>query len=1006
IAFRLRQNQVTFASEAVSQFNIQFGDKKFYLELIGENEPDRDIVNSSLIALAHQFSIPLVATNNVLYLTAADALASRILRSFDTGVSLMLPVVPDRYLKNTVEMTAIFNEYPDAVENTRWIADRCDSYLPHNFSQMPYFAPPTGYDTESYLWELCQRGLTQKYHKPSLGLRQRLNEEFGLLRKKGWMDYTLILWDFVRFLREKEIQFSLDRTVHSYSLLNYVLGITKLDVAPYGLSSDFFYYGKTSPYPAAEFEFDMREKELAINYFRSRYGAAHIGGTIQYTSYSISRWISEVAGRLHIPTEKVAPILPYFTPGTKATVEEVVKQEKELAKKIKGQEDLEQLLTAVNALQYVYLNQEIESKTVVIARDPLFANYPLSYREDGSIYLQYTAAQVTGVKLLGIELRSQPILSAISDTVAQLRKRHAKSVDIESYDLDDSRIYRSVQNAETIAIPYLESSSLRSLLQELTPRNFLELTTTIALHRCGYPSGKLISDFLAGAKPNKAILSLHSTLKQILGSTRGMILYQEQLLDLVKVVTGLPVSEVNEIVQHLLTAQKFRKTDEIRKRFIRSSTQAGFTETVADKIWEFLIANLGHMVSKPEIIAAMDLSIRCAHLKKDHPVEYFYGMLSQYSASDIRLSSYINETKRVGVLVRGPDINHSLPGLSLEDGSLRMGLTSVNGVGEKVAENIIAARTQKRFVSLFDFCRRTNPMLVTSRIIENLILSGGCDSLVRYRSQLLAILDETITRARHFASLESGHTLFDLKPYTVDENSITDPYPEIDEFPLVEKLANEKKTTGVYISASPLSPYQEFLKRIEAKSIRSIPRFTGTTAAKYDIAGIVAEHTALTKKGKSGLHLYLEDHSGTIRLTLTSKQTTQYQHLIDQDHPLLVTVSVEKTDDRPGLVVDQISDLTELSRNLAGTLFIDLNQELDRKQYKTLLALLQQHRGTSPVTIAVAGKLRDDGYYSKLSRMTCGATPWLINEIQSILKPALTSVQMVGTLPLFETKLT
>ncbi|MDI6782757.1 MAG: DNA polymerase III subunit alpha [bacterium] len=1002
IAFRLRQNQLAFASETVSQFSSFFGDKNFYLELIGENEPDRDMVNSALIALGRQYALPLVATNNVHYLTAEDALASRILSSFRTGLSLMLPLVPDRYLKNTAEMTAIFAQSPDAVENTRWIADRCEQIYPHNFSQIPYFAPPTGYDTESYLWELCQRGLTQKYHKPSLSLRQRLNEEFGLLRKKGWMDYTLILWDFCRFLREKGIQFSLDRTNHSYSLLNYVLDITRLDVVKYNFSSDFYYFGNNTPYPAVELEFDTREKETAVAYFRNRYGSAHIGGTLQYTSYSLSRWFTEVATRLHIPAAQVAPIISYFSSGTKQTVDEVINQEKELSKRIQQNPELEPVVTAVKSLQHSYLAQEVGPRTVVIARDPLFANYPLSYREDGTVFLQYTAEQVAGVKLLSIELRSQPLFSAVADALAQLQKRYAQSVDIYSFDLEDSRIYKSVRNAETVALPYLESSSLRSLLQELDPRNFTELTTAVALHRCGYPSGKLISDYLAGAKPNKAILSLHSALKQILGYTRGMILYQEQVLELVKTITMLPAPEATEIVRHLLTAPRFRKTDELRKRFIRAGTQAGFTESVVGKIWEFLLANLGHRVTKPEILTALELSIRCAHLKRNHPTEYFYGMIQQYGSSDIRLSSYINEAKRVAVTVRAPDINHSSTALSLEDGTLRLGLTLVAGVGDKIAENIISARANKRFISLFDFCRRTNPMLVTHRIIEHLIRSGACDSLVRYRSQLLAFLDETVTRARHFASLDSGNALFDLKPYTVAEESIVDPYPELEEFPLVERLAMEKQTTGVYLSASPLTPYQEFLKRIGTKPVRSILRFAGPTDHQYYIAGIVAEHTPLPKKGKLGLHFYLEDESGTVRLSLTPKQFAQYRLLFEKDHPLLVSVSVQKAEVRPALVVAELADLTELSEPLPGTLFIELKQELDRKQLKSLYALLHLHRGTNPVTIAVAGNLRADGFYGKLRKLKVTATQWLLDEIVTLLKQNLASAQMVGTLPLFE----
>ena len=919
----------------------------------------------------------------------------------------MLPMVPDRYLKTTAEMTAIFTESLEAVENTRWITDRCEHFHPHNFTQMPYFAPPTGYDTESYLWELCQRGLTKKYHKPSLTLRQRLNEEFGLLRKKGWMDYTLILWDFCRFMREKGIQFSLDRTPLSYSLINYTLEITRLDVVKYNLEYEFYYFGNTQPYPAVEFEFDIREKENAILYFKNRYGNAHIGGTLHYTSHSIPRWFAETATRLHISPEKITPLLSYFPSGTKLTVEQVIAQGKEVAKKIGQHPELSQVITAIKSLQHAYLAQEIDARTVVIARDPLFANYPLAYRDESNVYLQYTAEQVNAVKLLSIELRSQPLLTAVADTLAQLKKRHALTVDITSFDLDDTRIFKQVRNMETVAVPYLESSSLRSLLQELDPRNLSELTTAVALHRCGYPSGKLIADYLSGSKPNKANLTLHSTLKQVLGITRGMILYREQLLELVKTITKLPAPEATEIVLHLLTTPKIRKTDEVSKRFLRAGIQAGLTQPVVAQLWQFLLDNLGNTVPKPEIITALELSLRCAHLKKNHPAEYFYGMIQHYGSSEVRLSSYVNESKRVGVAVRAPDINHSQPGLSMEDGSLRMGLTMVNGVGEKVAENIISTRMNKRYISLFDFCRRTNPSLVTQRIVDTLIRAGACDSLVRYRSQLLAILDETVTRARHYASLDSSSALFDLKPYTIAEDAITDPYPELDEFPLSDRLALEKQTTGVYISGTPVAPYQDFLKRIDTKPIRAIPRFAGATVQRYYIAGTIAEHTILPKKrsaarSKQSLHLYLEDETGTIRLSLIPKQTELYRDLIEQDRPLLVLISIQKTDERPAVFVERILDLSAASLPISGTMVIELKSDLDRKQLKLLYNLLIAHRGHNPVSIVVAGKPRTDGFYGKLAKLHITATQWLIETISLAYLTNLTSCKMVGILPLFE----
>ncbi|MCX7919261.1 MAG: DNA polymerase III subunit alpha [bacterium] len=1001
IAFRLRQNQLTLASEAVSQFNSLFKDKNFYLELIGENEPDREVMNAGLIALAHQYALPLVATNNVHYLTAEDAVASRLLNSMKTGVSLILPMVPDRYVKTGAEMQAIFPAAPEAVENTRWIAERCEHYHPHTVHQMPYFPVPTGYDTESYLWELCQRGLTQKYHKPTLALRQRLNEEFGLIRKKGWIDYTLLLWDICRFMRERQSQFSLDRTALSYSLVNYVLDITRLDVVKYQLGYDFYFFGNTQPYPMVEFEFDGREKDAVLAYCKNRYGAAHIGGTIQYTSNSLTRWLSEAAALLRISPETLHSILPYFSSRTKMTVESIIAQEKELARKIADNQELLLLCNAVKSLQHVYLAQEINPRLVVIARDPLFANYPLSYREEHNIYLQYPAEMVPRVKLFGIELRSQPLLAAIADTLAQVKKRHAISLDLFSFDLEDKRLFKMIRNAETVGLPHLDSSSIRSLLPELSPRNFTELLTAIALHRCGYPSGKLIADFLTGTKPNKALNTLHSATKQILHSTRGMILFKEQVYDLVKTFTGLDPRGVHEIVQHLLSKPKIRKADEIRNQFLRAGNQAGFTDFIGEKVWQFLITETGNTVTKPELIAVLELSLRCAQLKKNYPVEYFYGLLQHYESSKVRVNRYVNETKRLGITVRGPDINHSQASLILEDGALRFGLMLVNGVGEKVAENIISARGNKRYTSLFDFCRRTNPNLVTQRIIENLIRAGACDSLVRYRAQLLAILEDTVKQARHYASLDSSNTLFDVSAYTVAEESITDPYPDLEEFTLAERLAFEKQATGIYLSASPLAPYQDFLTRIGIKPICTIPRFTAKNTGPYYLAGTIAEYTTSAKKGKLNIHLYLEDDTGIIRLSLNAKQFNRYRSLIEQDRPLLVCISIERTDDRPTVTVHQLFDLSAISKQLQGTILIESKTEFNRKQLKSLYTLFRQHRGTNPVTITVAGRIRTDGFYGKLLRLKLMATPWLIQKLLSDFSPPIQNCELVDTTSLF-----
>lgn len=932
----LKLGEKKSAYEVACIFQELFGKNNFYLEFPLSTFTTNSHLAGELLELSKITEIPIVITNPVRYLLKEDARVFYYFKKFlgsqneDSKVSLNTAtaelVESESYLKDYNEICsalAAFSLPSKLLNNSLNIAERCQIISNYRPSKSPYFEPPKGYDSDSYLWSLLQQGLRERYSKITSTIRNRLSEEFNLLRKKNWFEYMLIIYDLTHYLRTQNILINLDRSPLGYSLIAYLLKITNIDVIKYELPADFFYQEETV-LPVIEIEYSKKEKILP--YLRNRYG-----------------------------NERVCSPAYYIT----------------------------SVLTFDKKEVKVIVSSKPDENTIIISREHIDSQFPIfKDPKKENYYLQFAVRQIKNWPLVILKLRKNNILLALEDILKLINIRHEKKIQLQTIPYSTSYIYKTIRKGETIAVPYLESLSIRSLCRQLKPMDFSTLEIALLLHRCGYPSAEIINRYLS-AKTEKEKEEISNFLFSF---------YVERILELIKKTTNFKESESYSFLAKLIESTSTQRTllEELKSIYIRSSTRAGFKTHQAEQLLASIIEATKHKVSKLEILYLCKLASQCLYLKINYPSEYMFGMLRIRGKSIRKRNNYINEARRLGIKILPPDVNVSFASLSLENNHIRLGLTDVKGIGNKVALNIISEREKAPYSSLYNFCKRIDPQIVTRKTIETLIYAGAfstcCPNLSK--AQLLAILDETLRKARSFSEKTGELTLFDLSLYSVPEEAEEDKAPLLEEFSLEKILDLEKKSTGVFITAPPLTPYEEFVSKFlpDRVCIKDIVLFV-QNEKKVKVAGIIVEKQITTRNGKTAWNIYVEDDTGILKLPLSSQISIEYSDLINEGNSVLVFLRLRPGEYRTNILVDKIFSLKEISNPLSGILEISLSRELSKYEAKSLYHFLSQYKGNNQIRLIINGLLRFDGYYGRIQKIKIMLNKWLLYTLEEKLKP-------------------
>jgi DNA polymerase-3 subunit alpha len=944
----------------------------FYLELQDHGIPEERVVATRLAALARSLDLPVVATNDCHYLTRRNADSHEVLLCIQTGKTMADPNrwrfgTEEIYVKSPEEMIALFGEIPESIANTLAVAEKCRFDLPMGKPLLPRFPIPPGFASpEAYLESLAREGLAARYGAANDALRERVEYELGVIRTTGFAGYFLIIRDLIAAARARGIPVGPGRGSAAGSLVSYCLGITDIDPIRFNLLFERFLNPERVSMPDIDIDFCYERRAEVLAYVIDKYGKDSVCQIITFGTMlarGVIRDVGRVLGLTYTEVDRVAKLVPM---ELGISLEDAESRVPEL-RAMKGDAAYADLFRHAETLEGLARHASIHAAGVIIAPGNLIDYVPLYRTAKDEKTTQYDMKSVEKIGLLKMDFLGLRTLTVIHDTLEAIRATRGDAIDLAAIPLDDAAVYRLLQSAQTVGIFQLESPGMRDLLVRLAPTLFEDIVAVNALFRPGPLGSDMIADFIETKHGRKPMVVLHPAVTPILRETYGVILYQEQVMQIANVLAGYSMGEAD-----LLRRAMGKKDHDVMARqkagFVVRAIDKGTNPKVAERIFDLMAKFAGYGFNKSHSAAYAMLSYQTAYLKAHFPREFMAASLSSEVGDTDRIVVLIGECARMGIAVLPPDVNRSEADFSCEEEGIRFGLAGVKNVGRGAIESIVAARRQiGGFRSIWAFCERLDLRLVNKRVLESLIQAGAFDALEPDRARLFAAAGAALdVAARRKAERDRGQILlFDEAPAARgargDEGGGG---PALDEPPLPpaapwtsrERLAREKEVLGFYVSGHPLREYQEEIAAFANAQCATLAAAKGRE--EVALAGtVVGLRRILDKKGGMMAFVTLEDMSGTTEILFFSRTYEATKLYLEPDTALFVRGRLSSRDeDAPKLVASEAFPLAEARSRLARGLRLDLEpQEAeDATVLERIDAALAEYPGACPVTVRVA----------------------------------------------------
>jgi DNA polymerase-3 subunit alpha len=796
------------AKENALFFKRIFGKDNFYLELQRHGIDKQTVVNQALISLSKELDIPLVATNDVHYINKSDSTLQRLLMAIQMGKTLNeggYGLESDNfYLKSTDEMQSLFADLSEAVENTEKIADRCNFDFDFETMHLPAFIPPKPYSPFEYLKKLCYDGYKEKvsggFIKANEEYEKRLVYELSVIEKMGFVDYYLIVWDFVHFAKKRNIPVGPGRGSGVGSLCAYFIGITDIDPLEYDLLFERFLNPERVSMPDFDIDFCDERRGEVIDYVSEKYGRDHVAQIVTFGTLAARQAVRDAGralGMSYAAVDEIAKLIPRYI---SITIDAAMQESRELRNVYSADPQAKRLIDFAKALEGRPRNTSTHATGVVITDKPLTTYVPLTLN-DSVVVTQFPMTTVAELGLLKIDFLGLRFLSVIDNAAKTVQKKNP-DFDIYKIPFDDKETYNLLSSGNTLGLFQLESEGMRNLIMRLKPENIEDITSAISLYRPGPMQS--IEQFLKNRKNPDKTEYLTPELKEILKSTHGCIIYQEQVMQICRRLAGYSYGRA-DIVRRAMAKKKTEAMAKEREGFIEGAVGNGVDEVRASEIFDMMYEFAKYAFNKSHAVAYAVVSYRTAYLKCHYPIEYMCSLLNTVSGDNDKIKEYIDDCARMGIAILPPDVNESGENFTVEGKNLRFGLVAIKNVGWLFAQKLIEERRKGRFRSYEDFLTRIH-VFGNTRMIESLILCGALDSFGIYRSRLIAELDSALDMlARQRSGNVDGQIgLFDTPDNSgYSETMLKLDFRAINEYPLLERLSNEKALTGLYFSGHP-----------------------------------------------------------------------------------------------------------------------------------------------------------------------------------------------------------
>ena len=980
------------AKKAALRYQDIFGKGNFFLELQDHGIPEQQNVNQQLLKMHRETGIELVATNDVHYTLAEDAQPHDVLLCLQTGKKLadedrMRYEGGQYYVKSSEEMERLFPYAPEALENTHKIAQRCHVEIEFGVTKLPKFDVPEGYTSWEYLNELCFRGLEERYQPVTEELKERLNYELSTIRNMGYVDYFLIVWDFIKYARDHDIMVGPGRGSAAGSLVAYTLGITQLDPIRYDLLFERFLNPERVSMPDIDVDFCFERRQEVIDYVRRKYGDDCVVQIVTFGTLAARGVIRDVGRVMDLPYAQVDTIAKMIPQELNITIDKALQMNPEFKKAYEEQKEIHDLIDTAKRLEGLPRHTSMHAAGVVISQKDVSEYVPLSRASDGSIVTQFTMTTLEELGLLKMDFLGLRTLTVIQNAVHLIEQDAGVKLDMQHIDYNDKKVLDSLGTGRSDGVFQLESAGMKNFMKELKPQSLEDVIAGISLYRPGPMD--FIPQYIRGKNRPDTIKYDCPQLESILKPTYGCIVYQEQVMQIVRNLAGYTLGR-SDLVRRAMSKKKAAVMEKERQNFVYGNEEEGvpgciangISEQTANKIYDDMIDFAKYAFNKSHAAAYAVVSYQTAFLKYYYPVEFMAALMTSVIEMPTKVAEYIQVCRQMNIKILPPDVNRGAYGFSVDNGAIRYGLSAIKSVGRPVINALVEEREVKgEYRSLKDFIERLTGT-VNKRAIENFIKAGALDCLEGNRRQKMLVYGQIVDSiAQEKKNSFAGQmSLFDLvsdeekKEYEIR-------MPDVEEYDKEMILAFEKDVLGIYLSGHPLERYRNIMeKMISAKTTDFQPDEESGIPKVYDgqkviIGGMITEKTIkYTRNNKVMAFLTVEDLLGTVEIVVFPRDYEKWQAMLNEDARVFVQGRVNAEDDKPSkLILEKVRAFEDMPQEL-WIQFKDKAEYAEKEQ--ELLETLKGYAGVSAVVIYLkdvnAMKRLPAGYHARISDSLTG----------------------------------
>ncbi len=952
------------AMAAIRRYQQILGPENFYVEIQNHGLDDQVKILRSLVEVARACDCPIVATNDSHYVRPEDWEAQDALLCLSTNAKIddekrMRFGTREFYLKSPQEMTELFAEWPDAISNTLRIAERCNVKLTLGESILPEFKLPEGKTSESYLTELCRSGFTWRYGSETPGeeVEKRLDYELSVIKRMGFCDYFLIVWDFIRAAREMEVPVGPGRGSAAGSIVAYLLGITDIDPLKYGLLFERFLNPDRISMPDIDVDFSDDGRQKVIDYVKEKYGRDRVSQIITFNfilAKMAIRDIGRVMGMELPEVDRIAKLVP-DKPGIhlKAVLNDVPEL-KEIVEH--GTEQQKKLLKIAGTVDGLVRHTGVHACGIVISAIDLMDIVPLCIDKDKNIMTQYEKNAIESIGLLKMDFLGLKTLTILQRALENIKESRGVDVDLEKAPIDDPKVYQLLQQALTLGVFQLESSGMRNLISRLKPSVFEDIIALLAMYRPGPLSSGMVDDFVERKHGRKEMAYPHPDLEPVLKDTYGVFLYQEQVMQTANILAGFTMAQADALRKAM--GKKIAEVmEKMGKLFVKGAIERGVDGQLAQSIFDLMAGFAEYGFNKSHSAAYAVVTFRTAYLKAHYPVEFMAAVLSSEINDTDKIAEYVDECRTLGMEILPPDINISVGLFKVDKGNIRFGLSAIKGVGQGAVDSIVEQRSKGGpFKSLTDLTRRVDTRQVNSRVIDALIKAGAFDSFGLKKSQLIQMASEALKAGQTAMKdrMAGQATFFDI--LGADDSGMAEVEikpPDIPELSEKELLQSEKEVFGFYLTGDPFNAVAPLGRVFSTHSLTSLSEAQDGQTCR--IAGILTGYKRhLTKKGDTMAFLTLEADNTAVDVTIFPRAYEEYHHLLKIDEPLFLIVQAQLMDGTVKTNIEKVLVLDDFNQEGFSKISLAVPPaHANREQYQKLLGVLQKNSGQLPFTIKI-----------------------------------------------------